>query len=120
MLLVSVAKVLVLNDDHVSIADFFEGAKAQGADAELSHNHTAATTTKKEQAGTGREEEKIAKLFLMTALNITQLLRKKFITCEPVVVKLWGSLQGTYRLVRPRMISRFSKGLSEFMLSGHV
>lgn len=36
---------------------------------------------------------------------------------------LWiygGSLRETYRLVLPRMISRFSKGLSELMLSGHV
>ena len=51
----------------------------------------------------------------MIALKNTQLF--------PVMQWLWiygGSLQGTYRLVRPRMISRFSKGLSELMLSGHV
>lgn len=49
MAFVGVAQVLVLDDDHVSIADFFQGAKAQGGDTELSHNHTAATTTKKKK-----------------------------------------------------------------------
>lgn len=53
-----VAQILALNDDHISIADFFEGAKAQVVDPELSYNHAAATTTKEKKSGTGREEEK--------------------------------------------------------------
>lgn len=39
---VGVAQVLVLHDDHISVADLFEGAKAQGGDAELSHDQAAA------------------------------------------------------------------------------
>lgn len=49
--LVGVAEVLVLNDDHVSVTDFFERAEAQVVDPELSHNHTAAPATK------GKEEQ---------------------------------------------------------------
>lgn len=58
MAFVGVAQVLVLNDDHVSIADFFQGAKAQGGDTELSHNHTAATTTKKKKIEKRRRRKK--------------------------------------------------------------
>lgn len=46
MAFVGVAQVVVLNDDHVSIADFFEGTKAQVVDSELSYHQTTATTTK--------------------------------------------------------------------------
>ncbi len=55
MAFVGVAQVLVFNDDYVSIADFFEGAKAQVADTELSHSHAAAPTTKKKKV---EQEEK--------------------------------------------------------------
>lgn len=44
MALIGVAQVLVPNNDHVSIADFFEGAKAQGLDIKLNDNHAAAPT----------------------------------------------------------------------------
>lgn len=44
---VGVAQVLVLNDDHISIADFFQGSKAQGGDGEMSHNHATAAAVKK-------------------------------------------------------------------------
>lgn len=77
MAFVGVAQVLVLDDDHVSIADFFQGAKAQGGDTELSHNHTAATTTKKKKDFT-------------TALNNTQLLKRTFISWDPALVNLRG------------------------------
>lgn len=53
---IGVAQVLVLNDDHISIADFFQGPKAQGGDGELSHNHAAAAAVKKKTYWT--EEEK--------------------------------------------------------------
>lgn len=89
---VGVAQVLVLNDDHVAVADFFEGAEAQGGDTELNHNHAAATATKKKKGRTGgREEGKKGKGF-MTALNNTQLLKKKFTSCEPVAVNLQGGV----------------------------
>lgn len=61
MLFVSVAQVLVLHDDHVSITDFFEGAKAQRGDTKLSHSHTAAATTKRKKVETRREEEPFLK-----------------------------------------------------------
>lgn len=56
MFFVSVAQVLVLNNNHVSITDFFEGAKAQRGDTKLSHNHTAAATTKRKKVEKRREE----------------------------------------------------------------
>lgn len=46
---IGVAQVLVLNDDHISIADFFQGSKAQGGDTELSHNHAAAAAVKEKK-----------------------------------------------------------------------
>lgn len=46
MALVGVTQVLVLDDDHVSIADLFERAKPQVADAKLSYSHAADTTIK--------------------------------------------------------------------------
>lgn len=73
MAFVGVAEVLVLHDEHISIANLFEGAKAQVADTELSHHHAAATATKGIDA-TGREEEKKGKDFI-TALNNTLNLR---------------------------------------------
>lgn len=58
-----VAQVLVLNDNHVSIADFLEGAKAQVVDIELSHNHTAATTSKKNKVEQEEKKEKKRKFY---------------------------------------------------------
>lgn len=84
---VGVAQVLVLNDDHISIADFFEGAKAQVANTKLSHNYAAAPTTKKKKV---QQEEKKKKKDFMAALNNTQLLTKKFISCDPAVVNPQG------------------------------
>lgn len=60
MAVFDVAQVLVFHDDHISIADFFEGAKAQVVDTELSYGQTVATTTKKEMV----EEKKKSKDFL--------------------------------------------------------
>lgn len=40
---VGVAEIVVLDDDHVTIADFFEGTKAQVADVKLSNGNAAAT-----------------------------------------------------------------------------
>lgn len=53
---VGVAEVLVFHDDHVSIANLLERAKAKVVDMELSHHHAAATTVKRIDA-TGREDE---------------------------------------------------------------
>lgn len=72
--LTGVAQVLVLNNDHVSIADFFKGAKAQVLDIKLSHNHTAATTTERKKV---EQEEKKERKDFMTALNNTEILKKK-------------------------------------------
>lgn len=44
MAFLGVAQVRVLHDDHVSVADFFERAQAQVADAQLEYRHTAAAT----------------------------------------------------------------------------
>lgn len=89
--IVGVAQVPVLNDDHVSIADFFEGPKAQVVDIKMSHNHAAATTTKEKKKVEQKEKKKKRKDF-MTALNNTQLLKNKFISWDPAVVNLWGDL----------------------------
>lgn len=43
MVFLGIAEVIILNNDHISIADLFEGAKAKVVDTELSHNHTAAS-----------------------------------------------------------------------------
>lgn len=55
---IGVAQVAVLHDDHVSIADLFEGAEAQVADVELSHDHATDSTNKGKQSGTGRESKR--------------------------------------------------------------
>lgn len=47
MAFTGVAQVLVLHDDHVSIADFFQGAKAQRCDTETRNHQTTATAAKK-------------------------------------------------------------------------
>lgn len=52
---IGVAQVPVLNDDHISITDFFQGSKAQGGDGELSHNHAAAAAGRENHR---TEEEK--------------------------------------------------------------
>ena len=57
MAFIGVAQVLVLNDDHVSITDFFEGAKAQVVDTELGHNHAAATATRGNRNRKRRKKE---------------------------------------------------------------
>lgn len=41
---VGVAQVDVLGDGHVSVADFFQRAKAQGGDADVCHNHALDAT----------------------------------------------------------------------------
>lgn len=112
MAFLGVAQVGVLDDDHVSIADFFEGAKAQMFDAQLGDSHTAAATkVPKGKGGTGKDGEKAEKKGTISCLPFITLQLKR---------KHRRSQKGTYRLVLPRMISRFSKGLSESMLSGHV
>lgn len=96
---VGVAEIGVLEDDHVTVADFFEGAKAQIADVKLSNGNAAATPTQDKK-----------KAFL--SLNVPSVIEQFGI--------YRGTLRGTYRFVRPRMTSRFSKGLSELMFFGHV
>lgn len=51
---VGVAQVWVLGDGHVSVADFLQGAKAQGGDADVGHNHALDATKMEEKL-----EEKI-------------------------------------------------------------
>ncbi len=70
---------------------------------------------KKEQIGTERKGEK-KESFLWRPWII---LKSSFLVFQWLWIYM-GSLRETYRLVRPRTISRFSKGLSELMLSGHV
>lgn len=41
---VGVAQVWVLGDGHVSVADFFQGAEAQGGDADICHNYALDAT----------------------------------------------------------------------------
>lgn len=41
---VGVAQVWVLGDGHITVADFFQRAKAQGGDADVCHNHALDAT----------------------------------------------------------------------------
>lgn len=49
---VGVAQVWVLGDGHITVADFFQRAKAQGGDADGGHNH-ALDATKMEEKSVG-------------------------------------------------------------------
>lgn len=49
---VGVAHVWVLGDGHITVADFFQRAKAQGGDADVGHNH-ALDATKMEEKVSG-------------------------------------------------------------------
>lgn len=115
---VCVAQVLVLNNDYVSITDFSEGAEAQVLDIQLRKNHTADTTIEGKEKW-NRKKRKTGKILWLPWI----ILNSRETNSCPVMQWLWiygGSLQGTYRFVRPRMISRFSKELSELMFFGHV
>lgn len=89
-----VTQVLVVTDDHITIDDLFEGAKAQVVDTKLGNYKTEATAVDTERRWSMMRRKK----------------RKNWAQDKCIWI--------TNRLVRPRMISRFSKGLSEFKLSG--
>lgn len=88
MAFVSVAQVRVLHDDHISIADFSQGAEAQVADAELSHHQTAATTIKERKVQ--QEKMKKKRHALITVLSNPQLSNNKSISCDSAVVNPQG------------------------------
>lgn len=51
MALLGVTQVLVPDDDHVSVTDFSERAKAQVADAQVTYDQAAGATVREREEG---------------------------------------------------------------------